>query len=129
MTAQKPNVLYVEDNTALQSLMEHALTSCEVVPALTGEAAVDILNEYPAFNMILVDINLGDGMDGIELCRLIRSRDAYKQTPVIAITAIDYSRIGEHIHPEMFNECLTKPFKIQDILRLREQYLTTNVAG
>lgn len=124
MTQQQHHVLYVEDNETLQSLMTHIMVSCRVEAALTGEAAVEILDTHPTFDLVLVDINLGDGMDGIELCKLIRQRPEYKAVPVVALTAMDYARIGEHVHPDMFTACVTKPFKIPDIVRLRDQYLT-----
>lgn len=121
---KKLNVLYVEDNEMLQSLMEFALMSSNIFRALTGEAAVEILDSHPTFDLIMLDIGLGEGMDGIELCKIIRSREEYKSTPIVAITAYDYSKIGEHIHSDMFTTCFPKPFKIAEIVRFQDQCLS-----
>ncbi len=66
-------ILLVEDEALIamaekMTLQKHGYT---VVTALSGEKAVEKFSQPGAIDLILMDINLGDGMDGIEAARLI----------------------------------------------------------
>jgi CheY-like chemotaxis protein len=83
------SVLYVEDYDMLHSLMRDVLGSCTVVSALTAEIATDIIDSDPPFDLIMIGVNLGNSMNGFELCRVILNRSEYKQTPIGAISAVN----------------------------------------
>ena len=77
-------ILVVEDNRDLASLLELHLRdlSCEVDLAFDGEAGFERLNTVH-YDLIILDIML-PGIDGLELCRRIRSSPAY--TPILMLT-------------------------------------------
>ena len=58
----------------------------QVVPAASGEAALDILAQDADFQIILMDIGL-PGIDGLEATRRIKENPAISAIPVIALTA------------------------------------------
>ncbi|MCH8525377.1 MAG: response regulator, partial [Balneolales bacterium] len=94
-----------------------------VVSALSGETAIDIINTHPPFDLILLGINLGKGMNGIELCSVIRSNKKYHNTPIIAITALDFDKIYDKVNNAMFTAYIPKPYKITDLLSIQSRYL------
>ncbi|MBI5727518.1 MAG: PAS domain S-box protein, partial [Ignavibacteriales bacterium] len=82
-----PTVLYIENDKVSVTVITHFLNDlCIVESAKTGEDALEkiVKNNYDLF---LMDINLGWGMNGKQVTQFIRNLPQYKQTPIIAITA------------------------------------------
>jgi DNA-binding response OmpR family regulator len=81
-------VLVVEDDADLREVMAGALTGDghAVVEAADGLAALDALAGQ-SFDLVLLDIGLGHGPDGVEVCR--RLRRAGEDAHVVAVTARD----------------------------------------
>ena len=71
-------ILLVEDEaiTAMSEKMDLEKYGYDVITVLTGEEAVAMVEKTPAIDLVLMDVNLGDGMDGTEAAALIlRQRD------------------------------------------------------
>lgn len=85
-------ILLVEDETVI-ALAEKAIlgrNGYEVIVAGTGEKAVDLAGSGTAIDLVLMDINLGKGMDGTEAAeRILKSRDL----PVVFLSS--------HTEPEV----------------------------
>lgn len=91
-TGRKKKILLVEDD-ALIALMESELLQgggYEVVTALTGEQALEIFRSDHELDLVLMDIDLGSGMDGGETARRML---AEKDIPVVFISS--------HTEPEI----------------------------
>ena len=126
--ASEDSILLVEDNEIHSQLISAALEPiCRVEIACNGEQAIEMAarSHYPA---ILMDINLGDGITGIEAAQQIRKIPRYRITPIIAITG--YLLNGEHqeLLSSGFSFFVEKPFPINhlramisDVLGLRNQ--------
>jgi PAS domain S-box-containing protein len=85
-------ILLVEDEaiTALDEKRILEKYGYEVFTANTGEEAVETITKTPGIDLILMDINLGTGMDGTEAAEIIlRERDL----PVVFLSA--------HAEPEI----------------------------
>ena len=93
MNAEKQrNILLVEDEaiTAMSEKMALEKYGYKVMIAHTGEEAVATVEKTPAIDLILMDINLGKGMDGTEAVAIIlRQRDI----PVVFLSS--------HMEPEV----------------------------
>ncbi len=78
MNDEKKRILLVEDEAVIAMAHADLLTrfGYEAATAGSGEEAVRLLNEgFPA-NLILMDVDLGEGMDGTEAAEIIlRERD------------------------------------------------------
>ena len=71
-------ILLVEDNAVLALTGKEALTRAgyTVVTARHGKRAVELVESGAAIDLILMDVDLGDGMDGTEAAeRIIAKRD------------------------------------------------------
>ncbi len=122
-----PNILYVEDNPINQQVVVFFLKkNVNLDLANDGDAALKkvIENNY---DLILMDINLGPGIDGIEVSKEIRRIESYKNIPIIAVTG--YAALGdrERFLRESFNEYLPKPFYKKDILSVIDKLLSERV--
>src|SRR5262245_14038969 len=84
----KTRVLAVEDEQDIAGLIKHTLErggEVEVEVVASGDAALKAAAEQPP-DLILLDLNL-PVLNGLEVCRLLRSRPATRTVPIIMLTA------------------------------------------
>lgn len=117
-------ILVVEDNQINTKLLVHHISNyCSYIDcATTGEDALEMIkfNEYDA---ILMDINLGAGIDGLEATKLIREQQKYKKTPIIAVTG--YTMLGdkERLISGGCSHYIGKPFTRDSIVSVLKEVL------
>lgn len=87
MADLKPSVLVVEDEPAQREVLAYNLESegFRVIKAADGNEALLLIEEEQP-DLILLDWML-PGTSGIEICRQIKSRPAFRMTPVIMLSA------------------------------------------
>lgn len=127
----KPGVLLVEDNKELQSFIETNLRNdYHILKANNGVEALKILDSYH-IDLIISDIMM-PLMDGIELCRQLKSTINYSHIPIILLTAKNniHSKIeGLEVGADVYIE---KPFSLEylilqakNLLKYRDQIRTS----
>jgi len=85
MTAHKGRVLIAEDEMVNIKVLVATLDEYEIVIAKTGEQAISkALSSQPP-DLILLDINM-PGMDGYEVCRILKKNLESMDIPIIFIT-------------------------------------------
>ena len=69
-------ILLVEDEAIISRMQKKTLENYgyKVISAYKGEAAVQLCDTSPDIDLVLMDINLGEGMDGTEAAEIILSR-------------------------------------------------------
>jgi len=107
-------ILIVEDNTDLAKLLELHLRDLnyKVDLAFDGDAgwAQMTSNDY---DLIILDLML-PGIDGLEICRRIRTRPAY--TPILMLTSKS-AELDRVLGLEMgADDYVTKPFSIAELM-------------
>jgi len=81
-------ILVVEDEADVASLVKHTLergADAQVETLASGAAALKAIAMMPP-DLLVLDLNL-PGVDGAEVCRLIRARPATAQLPIVMLTA------------------------------------------
>lgn len=78
-------ILVVDDTEANIDILVDLLGEYDIVVALDGESAIQIANEE-SIDMILLDIMM-PGMDGYEVCRILKQNEKTKDIPIIFLTA------------------------------------------
>jgi DNA-binding response OmpR family regulator len=104
-------ILLVDDEHSVQTLLTYPLRKdgYEVIPALDGRQALDLFAEQ-RFDLVVLDLMLPK-LDGIEVCRRLRSRS---QVPIIMLTAKD-DEIDKVLGLEMgADDYITKPFSVRE---------------
>ncbi|HXD76193.1 MAG TPA: two-component regulator propeller domain-containing protein [Puia sp.] len=82
----KPTILFVEDNKDILDFIAKELqTDYTVRRVLNGKQALEILDQEN-IQMIISDIMM-PVMDGLELCKVIRTNLEYSHIPIILLTA------------------------------------------
>ena len=111
-------ILVVDDEHAVRDALRRALdlAGYDVQIAPAAEPALGLLRERPP-DAIVLDV-LMPGMDGIELCRLLRAGG--NRTPVLMLTARD--AVGDRVSglDAGADDYLVKPFALEELqARLR----------
>jgi CheY-like chemotaxis protein len=73
----------------------------------------------------MLDINLGSGMDGVELMQKIREIDYYKNIPIVAVTAYAAQSDKVEFLAKGFTHYISKPFTKKELFSLLKDVLST----
>ncbi|MDI6401049.1 response regulator [Balneolaceae bacterium ANBcel3] len=119
----KIRALHIEDDDEIRFLVKAFLKKfANVDSVIDGYQAIShsLENEY---DLIIADINLGDGMNGIEAVKEIKTSDKCKNIPVIAATAYGTSDIRTQCIEAGMDAFLLKPFMKRDLISTIEKVM------
>src|SRR5215213_2363040 len=111
MAERSTRILLVDDEQSIQTLLSYPLRrdGYEVVQAVDGREALDRFDERP-FDLVVLDVMLPK-LDGLEVCRRLRSRSA---VPIIMLTAKS-EEIDKVVGLEIgADDYITKPFSMRE---------------
>ena len=117
--SKKPakRILIVEDDQISREAMDRQLRKYfQIDLAKDGKEAIELFSQND-YQLIITDINLGIGKNGIEVMKEIRNTEIGKTIPVIAITA--YANFGdrESFLSAGFDNYISKPYQTDELLR------------
>ena len=114
-------ILAVDDEPMIIQLLDGTLSSLgytDMEYATSGEDAIAMIQgSQKPYDCFLLDIEM-PGMNGIELCRTIRSARMYARTPILMVTAMQNKVYSEDAFASDSTDYITKPFSPQ-ILQAR----------
>ena len=123
--SEKPIALLVDDDPFVQSVLKKYLSEIvELDSALAAKSAIKML-ENKKYNIILMDINLKRGLDGVQATKEMRKMKGYESIPIIAITAYALDGDREEFISAGCTHYLPKPFTKQEILILMDDVLAS----
>ena len=107
--------MLVEDNEVnFRLTLTYLRGQYELEWAHDGLSALQKIKEKH-YAVILMDINLGPGMDGVEVIREIRQIREYRETPIIALTGYTLFGDRERLLESGCNSYLPKPYTRSEI--------------
>lgn len=120
---KSPEILYVEDDESTRELITLFLRDiCIVDCAATGEEALQKI-ELKTYDLFLMDMNLGEGMDGRKVTKIIREMPRYNNTPIIALTAFAHNSDRDNFIAAGCSHFLAKPFIKNEFIGLLRKLL------
>jgi DNA-binding response OmpR family regulator len=112
------NVLVVEDQDAIRRMIEALMTARghTVASAPTGPKALEMaLQRHP--DVVLLDVNLPGGLDGIEVCRRLRTTPETSAAMIVMISAMDDAETRGRAFEAGAIAYYTKPFSPTALLK------------
>ena len=114
----KPKLLYVEDDAVALEFISIILRSAyDVDTAINAATALEYASKKE-YDILMLDINLGRGMDGVELMQRIRETEYYKNIPIVAITAYATELDKNEFLSKGFTHYISKPFTQKELHKL-----------
>jgi len=113
MTNNCPTILIVDDNESNIHILFDTLENYDLIPALDGKSALDIIKEEK-IDLILLDIMMPE-INGFDVCKIIKSDPQTSDIPIIFLTGkldTDYIKKGFELGAIDY---ITKPFQIVEL--------------
>jgi len=110
-------ILIIEDEEDMAASLKYSLEregGYDVTTARTGETGLALARDR-TFDLILLDLML-PGLDGLEICRALRSSDESGAVPILMLTArVDETDklVGLEVGADDY---ITKPFSMKEVL-------------
>jgi len=130
MTTDSPLLLIVDDDATARQVAQAFLSreGYTFRHAAGGEAALSSVEEQEP-DLILLDVMM-PGIDGFEVCRLIRQRNTQAYLPIIMLTALDNPNEVAKGLDAGADDFITKPARrlelrarVRSMLRIRQQHM------
>ena len=117
-----PTILTVDDSPTAQGVIKLTLgNKYNIVFASNAIDGIKILNKQN-IDLMLLDVNM-PGIDGLQMCKTIRSMPKFKDLPIIMLTAQNtrVDKIKGQIAGS--NHYLNKPFAEKELISIVDRYL------
>jgi PAS domain S-box-containing protein len=123
-------VLLVEDNDMNQELATELLAEAgiEVVIAINGQEALDLLARDDAFDGVLMDCQM-PVMDGYTATRRLREQPRFARMPIIAMTANAMTGDRELAIACGMNDHIPKPLNVAQMFATMDKWIHPKAAG
>jgi len=122
-----PRIMIADDDWLNRDLLKAYLTSsgCDVTTAPDGRSALELALEQPP-DLALVDVQM-PRMDGLALCRALKSTPATQFMPVVIVTALDSENEEVKAIEAGADDFVTKPYsstvlltRVRSLLRIKK---------
>jgi CheY-like chemotaxis protein len=114
---ERPVILIVDDYAETRRLLYFYLRNeYEVVTVASAEEALVHLREHPV-DLVVMDINFQDGMNGIAATEQIRATPELEHLPVLATSAYAYPDDRTRFLKAGFDDYIAKPIFKERMLR------------
>ena len=123
LQSQRPTILAVDDSLVMQESIKQALMNdYNVLVAASAADALSLLYHQP-IAMLLLDVCMPE-INGLELCRTLRSLPQFGDLPIILLTAKD--KVFDKVQGRLAgaNKYLTKPFNTEQLRETCRQLLS-----
>ena len=121
-------LLIVDDEGGIRKLLSKIVQQqgYRVLVAQDGVEAISTAQrEHPA--LVLLDFNM-PGMDGVDVCRILKQGRATSQVKVIMVTVITDRATRQRARAAGADGFLSKPFVMEDLLETIESVLGSAAA-
>jgi two-component system phosphate regulon response regulator PhoB len=122
--AEKPVILVVDDDPALQKLVVLLLERAgyETISALNATEAATALRQQPLPHLMILDLMLPE-ISGIDFLKQMRAKTAFDHLPVIILSALaDPAQIREGLEAGA-DRYLTKPYLANNLVKTVQDVL------
>jgi CheY-like chemotaxis protein len=115
------HIIYIEDDPANIALVERVARMAHDTVTTYTSAEDALLHIRPGdADIILTDIDFGDGMTGLEMTHLLRRNGI--SVPIIAVTAYDLQEYVDWAQQVGSDEFIVKPVSVPDLINVLDAY-------
>lgn len=117
------NILIVDDSTTMRQMLTFTLESAghEVREAVDADQALE-MTAGASFDLVITDVNM-PGLNGIELVRRLRQREAFRVKPILVLTTESSAQRKAEGREAGATGWIVKPFDPQTLLQILPRVL------
>jgi len=112
------NILLIDDDKAIHSLLNDALINFNIVSAYSGREALEMF-KCQAVDIILLDVGMPE-MDGYETCKQIRLLEDGPPVPILFLSGKTSLEDILNGYESGGTDYITKPFKLAELIAKTE---------
>src|SRR5512139_3810696 len=111
-------ILVVEDDPLQLDMLEMILArnNMTLLRAGTGEVALQLYQQHPEIDLILLDVMLPGQLDGLAVCRRLRTDQQRLYVPIIMVTALGKTEQLVQGLDAGADDYITKPFSSRELM-------------
>ena len=117
------SLLYIEDDSISREIVSMFLKDYFLIDTASESSEAFKKINKNSYAIILLDISLRKGLDGLELAREIKKIKNYNDIPIIAVTAHAFREDEDRILKSGFTHYISKPFTRNSLLNKVNQAL------
>jgi DNA-binding response OmpR family regulator len=116
--ADKRKILIVDDNAELRMLIKLTLefSECDLIEAENAAVGLSMIEQHNP-DVVLLDVMMPGEMDGLSLCRLIKSSDKYAHIGVIMLSAKGQQQDLAKGREAGADDYVVKPFSPSELMQ------------
>lgn len=120
----RTQVMVVDDDRQIGDMLEKVISVQKYEPHILtdGSNIMEVIKERRP-DLLLLDVSLPVGPDGVEICRMLKSDATTRDIPVIMLTANEYVDMVEKCFSYGAEDYLFKPFSIPDLVLRMKKYI------
>lgn len=126
MSGKQKNILVIEDNLETQLLIKVTLRDKYKLELTSNPEEAMRKIKDGLFDLVLLDINLNDEVNGRDILSITRNSFDLKKLPVIVMTAYDLSESDKNFFDECANRLIAKPLDKNVLIKEIENLLNNN---
>lgn len=119
-----PSILVIDDDPLMHDLSERIFRSRATIFKAMNVSEASYLLTKNSYSLIIVDINLGSGENGLDILYRIKGNPELSGVTIAAVTAYAMAGDRERLLKSGFDYYLSKPFKKKDLIEIFEKSLT-----
>ena len=124
---KKPSILLVEDEPASQKYFELVLKNKFEIDLCESKKSMYTLLGKKDYDVIVMDISLRDGSNGVDLIRELKHNTSNKNIPIICLSAYANSEDWLKAEKAGADIYLTKPIKGQTLINALNELVVTSL--
>ena len=117
---QMKRVIIVDDDPAIQDAFRLILERAGYAVTVYHNGTALLEGDFTPPDLIILDKQLS-GADGLDICRILKQREATKHIPVIMLSASPY--IQWPAREAGADDFLEKPFKLKELMEMIQKYV------
>ena len=117
------SLLYIEDDSISREIVSMFLKGYFFIDTASESSEAFKKINKNSYSIILLDISLCKGLDGLELAKEIKKIKNYRDVPIIAVTAHAFREDEDRILKSGFTHYISKPFTKNSLLNKVNQAL------
>ena len=113
-------IIVTDDDPSMRDIFQLILQRAGYLVTSYSNGDILLSNGFAPPDLFILDKQLS-GMDGLDICRFLKSQESTKNIPVIMISASPY--VAQLASDAGADDFIEKPFKTKELLAITEKHL------